>query len=157
MQTLRDLGADIHQLPAALDRNLKLAVGMAAQLGANEARTNHKFKDRSGALSASVGVAGPDGSYSANTLTATVGAGKKYARWVELDTKPHLIKPKYRKALRWAGPNGFVFARVVKHPGTKGTHFLANAVENVALPKLHEELVPQAVELSLAQVGLIAR
>lgn len=60
------------------------------------------------------------------------------ARFLEFGTKAHLIKPKTRKALRWAanasdrrltgsprtGTSAFVFARVVHHPGTKPYPFM---------------------------------
>jgi hypothetical protein len=35
-------------------------------------------------------------------------------------TRPHIIRPRRRKALRWVTPGGGVrFARVVHHPGTR--------------------------------------
>jgi hypothetical protein len=44
-------------------------------------------------------------------------------------TKPHKIMPKDKKVLRWAGPGGFVFAKVVNHPGYEGDHYLNDAAD----------------------------
>jgi len=54
-----------------------------------------------------------------------------HALFVHWGTKPHLIRPKNRKALRWEGPNGFIFARIVHHPGYKGDPYLENARSSV--------------------------
>lgn len=34
-----------------------------------------------------------------------------------------------RRFLRWAGPGGFIFAKVVHHPGYKGDHYLNDAAD----------------------------
>jgi hypothetical protein len=64
-------------------------------------------------------------------------ARANYARDVEEGTRPHVIRPKNKKALRFAASSGgarlsgsarkgadVVFARVVHHPGTKPHPFL---------------------------------
>jgi len=50
-----------------------------------------------------------------------------HAIFVQLGTRPHEIRPKNKKTLRWASGNGFVFAKVVKHPGYIGDAYLINA------------------------------
>lgn len=50
-----------------------------------------------------------------------------HAVFVHWGTRPHVIKPKNRKALRWASGGGFIFTRFVNHPGYKGDPFLINA------------------------------
>ena len=56
-----------------------------------------------------------------------------HAIFVHFGTRPHLIKPKDKKALRWAGGNGgathFVFARFVHHPGYAGDAWLVKAAD----------------------------
>jgi len=42
-----------------------------------------------------------------------------HALFVHFGTRPHVIKPKGKKALRWAKGGVFHFARVVNHPGNK--------------------------------------
>lgn len=50
-----------------------------------------------------------------------------HAVFVHWGTRPHDIRPKEKKALRWAGPGGFVFAKFVRHPGYKGDAYMAKA------------------------------
>lgn len=76
-----------------------------------------------------------------------IGTDKEYARFVEEGTRPHEIRPRTKKVLAWPtggrsaaglgrGPQGtrkgkgvLAFARVVKHPGTKGVHMAQRAVD----------------------------
>jgi hypothetical protein len=62
----------------------------------------------------------------------TVGSDLEYAAAVNDGSKPHKIFPKNAKALRFRVGGRVVFARVVNHPGTKGTHFLDRALREVA-------------------------
>jgi hypothetical protein len=68
------------------------------------------------------------------TMAETV-ATANYAAYVELGTRPHEIRPRNRKALRWAAGNprlsgsprsgGQVrFAKRVQHPGTRARPFM---------------------------------
>ena len=87
----------------------------------------------------------------AGTITETsaeVVASANYARWLEEGTRPHLITPNAKKALRWAatgagrrlsgtptkaaqtGSNGgVVFARSVHHPGTRPYPYMKPGAE----------------------------
>lgn len=49
------------------------------------------------------------------------------ALWVNLGTKPHEIRPKNKKALRWVAGSRFAFAKVVKHPGYQGDAYIIRA------------------------------
>ena len=50
---------------------------------------------------------------------------KRHAKWIEDGTKPHVIKPRRAKLLRFRAKSGaLVFARKVNHPGTKPYRFL---------------------------------
>ena len=60
---------------------------------------------------------------------AEIVASASYAPFVEFGTRPHLIKPKRRKSLRWATEEGYVFARIVHHPGSRPHPFFKKAVE----------------------------
>jgi hypothetical protein len=135
-----------------LERNLKAAVLQAAQQAANEARSNHTYKDQTSNLTHSIEPIGPEGSVLGNDLSATVSAGAEYASYVEKGTRPHTIKPRYRSALRFPVAGGFAFAGAVNHPGTQPTRFLELAVEKV-LPHFADDLVPQAIELAFVQAG----
>lgn len=56
-----------------------------------------------------------------------------HAVFVHWGTRPHVIKPKNRKVLRWpsgqGGATGFVFARFVHHPGYEGDAWLVKAAD----------------------------
>jgi len=53
-----------------------------------------------------------------------------YAKYVDKDTRPHIIRPRNAKALRWFGQWGQpIFAKQVHHPGTKGQHFIRRTAE----------------------------
>jgi hypothetical protein len=135
-----------------LERNLKYAVLQAAQRAADHARTDHTYKDQTSQLTNSIEPVGPEGSVMGNDLNATVSAGAPHASYVEKGTRPHTIKPRYRKSLRWPVAGGYAFAGAVQHPGTAPTHFLELAVEKV-LPEFQDELLPRAIELAFIQAG----
>ena len=44
-------------------------------------------------------------------------------------TKPHTIRPRRRRALRFVSGGHVVYATRVRHPGTRGTKFLTRALE----------------------------
>lgn len=53
-----------------------------------------------------------------------------HAVFVHWGTRPHVIRPKYRKALRFQPGGGqFVFAKFVNHPGYKGDPWLVRAAD----------------------------
>ncbi|WP_280420641.1 HK97 gp10 family phage protein [Nocardia carnea] len=60
----------------------------------------------------------------------TVFATAPHAKWVHDGTRPHVILPRRAKALKFQAGGRTVFAARVNHPGTRGTRFLAKAVED---------------------------
>ena len=50
--------------------------------------------------------------------------------FVNFGTRAHTITPNKRKALRWAGPFGFIFAKTVKHPGYVGDPYMDRAQQD---------------------------
>jgi hypothetical protein len=64
-----------------------------------------------------------------------------HALFVHWGTRPHVIKPAAKKALRWAGPAGFRFARAVNHPGYRGDPWLRRAAREA--PRNFEAHVAQ--------------
>jgi hypothetical protein len=61
-----------------------------------------------------------------------------HALFVHWGTKPHKIRPKYKKILRWVdASSNFVFARSVNHPGYKGDPWMVRA-KNEAIKKIHQ-------------------
>lgn len=64
--------------------------------------------------------------------SVTVGSDLEYAAFVNDGTKPHIIRPRRAKVLRFNVGGQTVFARVVNHPGTKARPFLDRALREVA-------------------------
>jgi hypothetical protein len=66
-----------------------------------------------------------------NMLVNWNGKRINYAEFVLKGTKPHVIKPKRKKALRFSYKNldEFVFRKKVNHQGYKGDNFLKKAIE----------------------------
>lgn len=62
----------------------------------------------------------------------TVGSDVEYAAAVNDGTRPHIIRPKNAKALRFRVGGRIVYARVVHHPGTRARPFLDRALRDVA-------------------------
>jgi HK97 gp10 family phage protein len=61
------------------------------------------------------------------SLGYVVGSNVNYAAAVEYGTAPHVIKPKYKRALYWPGAAHPVAQ--VNHPGTRAQPFLRPAIE----------------------------
>jgi hypothetical protein len=57
-----------------------------------------------------------------------VGTNVPYARPVHEGSKPHIIRPRRAKALRFQAGGETVFAKFVRHPGTRGQPFLAEGL-----------------------------
>lgn len=62
-----------------------------------------------------------------------------HALFVHWGTKPHKIKPKKKKMLRFPVGGKFAFAREVNHPGYKGDPWLADQAAEA--PKIFERRV----------------
>lgn len=56
------------------------------------------------------------------------GSGVPYAKYVVRGTKAHPIYPVAARALRFMGSGGVVFAKGVKHPGTRPNDFPRRAL-----------------------------
>ena len=72
------------------------------------------------------------GTFSRGTLSGVVSASAPHAASIEDGSKPHVIRPKKKRALRWpsggTGANGWAFAKKVNHPGTRAQPFLKPAL-----------------------------
>lgn len=61
----------------------------------------------------------------------TISVGVSYAEMVHDGTRPHIIRPRNARALRFMVGGRVVYARVVHHPGTRPRPFLDRAVREV--------------------------
>jgi HK97 gp10 family phage protein len=62
-------------------------------------------------------------------LHYVVGSPLKYAVYVERGTRPHIIRPRSARALRFMVGGETVFAKKVKHPGTKPQPFFQRVLQ----------------------------
>lgn len=51
-------------------------------------------------------------------------AGANYAAFVEFGTKPHEIRPRTKRVLRWKSGGSYRYARRVQHPGTRAQPYM---------------------------------
>lgn len=56
-----------------------------------------------------------------------------YAPYLEEGTRPHIIRPKRAKALRFKVGGRTVYAKIVHHPGTKAGHVLTDATRQAGI------------------------
>ena len=61
----------------------------------------------------------------------TIEVNVDYASFVHDGTRPHVIRPRNARALRFMVGGQVVYARVVHHPGTRARPFLDRAVREV--------------------------
>ena len=64
--------------------------------------------------------------------TGTVTFPVKYAQFVHDGTRPHIIRPKKRKVLRFTVGTVVLYRPLVHHPGTEGRPFLTRALIEIA-------------------------
>jgi len=69
---------------------------------------------------------------SGTQVVGTVSNNAKYAEAVHDGTRPHVIRATRRSALRFVVNGRTVYARSVRHPGTRARPWLADAAEKAA-------------------------
>ena len=113
----------LEKSPESTVKRMRMALLESCRLVQRGARQVHRFKPRSGALEQAiqfrVNLNKCDGVVDINLNRAP------YGNYVHAGTKPHLIKAKNKKVLRFVGSHGrFVSKKEVFHPGTKKDEFL---------------------------------
>lgn len=92
---------------------------------AKDAQSNIKKNSyKTGKLYKSVGI-----TYGKQGTRAIIEAKAEHGSFIEEGTKAHIIRPKNKKALRFKGGSKYVFAKEVKHPGTKAKPFMQPAFD----------------------------
>lgn len=81
-------------------------------------------------------------------MRGSVSFGEDYAPHVEEGTRPHVIRPRKKRALRFPAGGREVFARQVQHPGTKGVHMLKRGAAAAA---------PRVRRIFSARIGVVTR
>jgi hypothetical protein len=98
------------------------AVVKASQDGAEEGKQTATWKDRTGAARRTIKATTAKKVF--HEVHADIVAPLHYHRHLDAGTRPHEIRPVRAKMLRFVASDGvLVFARRVRHPGTKGDGF----------------------------------
>lgn len=120
---LSEAVGSLRGLPKSLERTTILRMSQIAYDAAQRGAGRHTRPGGSGALFQSLyNRSIPNG--------REVGHDPQrapHALFVNLGTRPHEIRPKNKKALRWAGGGVFHFAKRVRHPGYRGDAYMIEA------------------------------
>jgi hypothetical protein len=117
-------------------------IRLGLDAGVQEAKTNHRYQDRSeDGLTKSIGgrVMSSDSGGAEGIFEATA----EHASHVEEGTPPHEILPRSKRALHWNTGSGDVFAGRVEHPGTQAQPFMEPA------SKVVDEVARREIEIDL--------
>jgi hypothetical protein len=121
-QTVREL----QQLTPKLERSVLLDMSQIAYDSAQRSAGQHENTGSTGALFQSL-------------YNRQIPKGREvghdpqrapHAVFVQFGTRPHEIRPKTKKALRWARGGEFFFAKVVHHPGYIGDPYMVSAADD---------------------------
>lgn len=126
---IRGVSAVLSDLEAMRDgfvRDAEEALAISLRDVQERARAEHRFTTRTGLVERSIRTA--SASHGAQ-LSGTVYTALDYGVYLHEGTKPHSIEPRRKKALRWTDGGAFVFARRVKHPGTKEDPYIYEALD----------------------------
>jgi hypothetical protein len=87
-------------------------------------------------------------------LRGKVASPLEYAVPVEEGTRPHIIRPRSGRYLRFVANGRVVFARQVQHPGTRGVHMFAEGLR-AARPRIEAlfERAADRIAAALARAG----
>jgi hypothetical protein len=87
-----------------------------------------------GRMRASIKIVYSGGLGGVGNLRSKIGPTVDYAVMVEDGTRPHIIRPRNKRALRFrpGGSGRYVFAKFVRHPGTRPQPFMDRALVETA-------------------------
>ena len=77
---------------------------------------------------------------------AKTASGEFYGHFVRGGTRPHMIRPKNKKALMFEIGGKVVFAKSVKHPGTAPNRYHVRALDSV-LPQIEAIMAKAGVRI----------
>lgn len=107
---------------AQLDIAMRDAISESTRFG--RALTQANTPKRTGRTAASVAASISSGG---SRATGVFGSDYPVFEYVERGTRPHIIRPRFKKALSWPGASHPV--ALVHHPGTAAQHPLENAAQ----------------------------
>lgn len=145
----RQLNRAFNAFPQQLRSNLSLGLKIHSRYVQEEARRKHRFTSRSGATELSI-----ENRVNERDLTSRIGINKSvspHGGFVHDGTKPHVIRRKNKKVLRYVKNGKFHFAKKVNHPGTRPDPFIENSAEK--LKPAFNSRINQAVEKAAKGAG----
>lgn len=114
---------ELRQLPEAVEASV---IRQMAQIAYDSAERSADAHTKTGAMRQSLFArAIPKGREVGHDLQRA-----PHALFVQLGTRPHVIEPSKKKALRWTAGGAFVFAKRVNHPGYRGDAYLVRAADD---------------------------
>lgn len=133
--------AAIHDNFKRIDAALnKTAITRTAQDVAEYVRNESDKHTKTGALVQSVYQKRIDGGFEIGHDLQRA----PHAVFVHWGTKPHVIKPKTKKALRWSSGGAFFFAKEINHPGNKPDQWMKRAADMA--PRMFERQVNELLK-----------
>lgn len=122
----------VEHSPVVVADEMRHALLESCRLVQQGAREKHRFRARTGMLERSIKYQVNEGKCEGVIqIDSTIAP---YGNYVHTGTRPHIIVPKNKHSLRWAGSgNRFIFSKKVRHPGTAPDEFLYQAAENSRL------------------------
>jgi len=150
-QGMEDLLYAFSVLPEVTGRNMRRAVKTSAVMVQEEAQQVHRFQTRKGTLESAIDV----------SISTTEAVSKvflndgvaRYGKWIHDGSRPHVIRPKNKKLLRWVQNGRFRSAKLVHHPGTKPDPFIYEAAERKR-GEVQALIQTEGIDKSLRQVGI---
>jgi len=127
----------LESLPDKGNKAIRVAIKQGLADIKEHASKNHRFTTRGGMLVKSIFH-----EFNPQKLQGRVfldSAVAPYALYVHEGTKPHEIRVKNWRALRWENNGDVIFAKRVKHPGTRPDRFLYEAADEVR-PRIQQYL-----------------
>lgn len=128
-----------------IEAGLERAAEHAAVEGAEEARRVGQYQDRTGRLRS--GIVAHFLSSSGRSVTWEILSPAPYSQYVEAGTRPHIIRARNARALRFQVGGRTVFAKQVSHPGTRPYPFAGPGMQQAERTLIRElEKLPIALQ-----------
>jgi len=128
---IQDLMRVMQRLIITYPEAVHLTLDQLGRLGVEKARRRLEERGsiRTGRLHRSI-------TYNTGKWNLNIGTNVPYAPYVEYGTRPHIIRPRRARALRFIIEDQEIYATIVRHPGSWGSNppparFLGYALENI--------------------------
>lgn len=143
----REAAESLEALPEPLAREVIRKMAAIAYSVAEEGARSHTTLRGTGALLQSLYNRGDSGGGPGRAVGHDP-IRAPHALFVVFGTRPHKIRPKTKKSLRWVGAGGrFVFAGEVDHPGYRGDDYMGRAADRAV--RDFSAIVTKALEESI--------